>query len=262
MTLLTPSPGQYVLSSFSVPGRLRPVLFRADSVSWRTASSRSGEAYMRPTLATVDGALAARLQPSPDVRDLAVAVVIPAFNERRANRGTVPTVPDFVDRVLTSSTTRPPTNARRRGRAHAPRAPARVEVLPHPGERGRRRRDRHRATGGAPDRSAPTSPPSWPATVRWIRRPPASSIRSPPARPTKSRAPLPAPRSGPRCPPSRIVGNVLSPRHARDLGLTPRVRLAVALHRDPPRRPRADRARRAVPAHGYPNDLLSGCASR
>lgn len=70
-------------------------------------------------------------------RDLAIAVVVPAFNERRAIGDTVATVPAFVDRVLvvddasTDDTAACAEAAARRGAA-----PARVEVLRHPANRG------------------------------------------------------------------------------------------------------------------------------
>lgn len=70
-------------------------------------------------------------------RDLAIAVVIPAFNERRAITDTIATVPDFVDHVLvvddaSSDETAACAEAAARRRAH----PASVEVLRHPANRG------------------------------------------------------------------------------------------------------------------------------
>src|SRR5689334_7623910 len=70
-------------------------------------------------------------------RDLAVAVVIPAFNERRAIADTVATVPSFVDRVIvvddaSTDGTAVHAGAAARRRSH----PAAVEVNRHPANRG------------------------------------------------------------------------------------------------------------------------------
>lgn len=70
-------------------------------------------------------------------RDLAIAVVVPAFNERRAIGGTVATIPDFVDRVLVvDDASTDDTAACAEAAAHQRSAPDRVEVLRHAANRG------------------------------------------------------------------------------------------------------------------------------
>lgn len=67
-------------------------------------------------------------------RDLAVAVVIPAFNERRAIANTIATIPDFIDRVLVvDDASTDDTGARAEAAAaHAPH----IEVIRHAANRG------------------------------------------------------------------------------------------------------------------------------
>jgi glycosyltransferase involved in cell wall biosynthesis len=70
-------------------------------------------------------------------RDLAVAVVIPAFNEHRAIADTVATVPGFVDRVIVVDDASADDTAQRAEAAAGRRAhPAAVEVIRHPANRG------------------------------------------------------------------------------------------------------------------------------
>jgi len=70
-------------------------------------------------------------------RGLAIAVVIPAFNERRAIEGTVATVPAFVDRVIVVDDASTDDTAPRAEAAAARRAdPASVEVIRHLQNRG------------------------------------------------------------------------------------------------------------------------------
>jgi glycosyltransferase involved in cell wall biosynthesis len=70
-------------------------------------------------------------------RDLAIAVVVPAFNERRAIAETVATIPGFVDRVIVvDDASTDDTAACAEAAAHRRAAPARVEVLRHPANRG------------------------------------------------------------------------------------------------------------------------------
>ncbi|HWO18332.1 MAG TPA: glycosyltransferase family 2 protein [Kofleriaceae bacterium] len=70
-------------------------------------------------------------------RDLVVAVVIPAFNERRAIGATVATVPAFVDRVIVvDDASTDDTAACAKAAAQRRAAPAAVEVLRHAQNRG------------------------------------------------------------------------------------------------------------------------------
>lgn len=70
-------------------------------------------------------------------RDLAVAVVVPAFNERRAIADTVATVPGFVDRVIVVDDASADDTAERAEAAAERRAhPAAVEVIRHAANRG------------------------------------------------------------------------------------------------------------------------------
>lgn len=70
-------------------------------------------------------------------RDLQVAVVIPAFNERRAIVETVATVPAWVDHILViDDASSDDTAAQARIAAAARTQPARVEVITHAANRG------------------------------------------------------------------------------------------------------------------------------
>lgn len=70
-------------------------------------------------------------------RDLAIAVVIPAFNERRAITATVETVPAFADHVLVvDDASTDDTAACAESAAFHRAEPARVEVLRHTANRG------------------------------------------------------------------------------------------------------------------------------
>ena len=70
-------------------------------------------------------------------RELRIAVVIPAFNERRKIAGTVATVPDFVDHVLVIDDASLDDTARQAELAALGRgAPAGVEVIRHAANRG------------------------------------------------------------------------------------------------------------------------------
>jgi glycosyltransferase involved in cell wall biosynthesis len=70
-------------------------------------------------------------------RGLAIAVVIPAFNERRAIADTVATVPAFVDRVIVvDDASTDDTAARAEAAARRRADPAGVEVFRHPQNRG------------------------------------------------------------------------------------------------------------------------------
>ncbi len=70
-------------------------------------------------------------------RDLAIAVVVPAFNERRAIAETVATIPGFVDRVVVvDDASTDGTAACAEAAAHRRVDPGRVEVLRHPANRG------------------------------------------------------------------------------------------------------------------------------
>jgi len=68
---------------------------------------------------------------------LRIAVVIPAFNERRKIEGTVATVPDFVDHLIVVDDASLDDTARQAERAALGRdEPARVEVIRHAANRG------------------------------------------------------------------------------------------------------------------------------
>jgi glycosyltransferase involved in cell wall biosynthesis len=70
-------------------------------------------------------------------RELRIAVVIPAFNERRKIAGTVATVPDFVDHILVIDDASLDDTARQAELAALGRgAPAGVEVIRHAANRG------------------------------------------------------------------------------------------------------------------------------
>ena len=70
-------------------------------------------------------------------QDLVVAVVIPAFNERRAIASTVATIPDLIDHVLVvDDASGDDTAARAEEAAAERRHPERVEVIRHPENRG------------------------------------------------------------------------------------------------------------------------------
>lgn len=70
-------------------------------------------------------------------RDLTIAVVIPAFNERRAIARTIATVPPLVDHVLViDDASTDDTTAHAEAAAAASALPARVEVIRHPANRG------------------------------------------------------------------------------------------------------------------------------
>ena len=70
-------------------------------------------------------------------RDLAIAVVVPAFNERRAIAGTVATVPAFVDRVIVvDDASTDDTAACAEAAARRRAEPASVLVLRHAQNRG------------------------------------------------------------------------------------------------------------------------------
>ena len=70
-------------------------------------------------------------------RELRIAVVIPAFNERRKIVDTVATVPDFVDHILVIDDASGDDTAQQAGLAALGRGePARVEVIRHAANRG------------------------------------------------------------------------------------------------------------------------------
>lgn len=89
------------------------------------------------TTATVDAARAQRLQPGVVYRELRIAVVIPAFNERGKIAATVATVPELVDDILViDDASRDDTSHQAELAALRRTGPARVEVIRHPANRG------------------------------------------------------------------------------------------------------------------------------
>lgn len=86
-----------------------------------------------------DGGLAGgdRLQPAVVYRELRVAVVVPAFNERHKIVETVATIPPFVDHILVIDDASHDDTAGQAELAAVRRAePARVEVIRHTANRG------------------------------------------------------------------------------------------------------------------------------
>ncbi|HET7504374.1 MAG TPA: glycosyltransferase family 2 protein [Kofleriaceae bacterium] len=78
-----------------------------------------------------------RLQPNPVYRDLRIAVVIPAYNERRKIAGTVATVPELADHIIVvDDASADDTSHEARSAALRRDRPAAVEVIRHAANRG------------------------------------------------------------------------------------------------------------------------------
>lgn len=192
-------------------------------------------------------------------RDLAIAVVVPAFNERRAIEGTVATVPAFVDRVIVIDDASTDDTAACAEAAALRRAdPSRVEVLRHAANRGvggaiatgyRRALALGADVAVVMAGDGQMDPEDLPALLDPIAAGAADYVKG-------NRFLHPAIWT--TMPPSRIVGNVLLSaatrvtsgyRHVFDsqCGYT-------AIHRAALERIALDEL---FPRYGYPNDLLS-----
>jgi glycosyltransferase involved in cell wall biosynthesis len=192
-------------------------------------------------------------------RDLAIAVVIPAYNERRAIAGTVATVPAFADHVLVVDDASTDDTAACAAGAAARRAePARVEVLRHAANRGvggaiatgyRRALELGADAAVVMAGDGQMDPRDLPALLDPLAAGTADYVKG-------NRFLDPAVWT--TMPPARIVGNVLLSaatrvtsgyRHVFDsqCGYT-------AIHRGALQRIELDAL---FPRYGYPNDLLS-----
>jgi len=188
-------------------------------------------------------------------RQLSVAVVVPAFNECRAIRRTITTIPPFVDHIIVVDDASTDDTA---GIALAIAAPDRVEVIRHDENRGvgsaiaigyRRALELGVAAAVVMAGDGQMDPYDLPALLDPIADGDADYVKGNRFRhPTVWTA----------MPPSRIVGNVLLSaatrvtsgyRHVFDsqCGYT-------AIHRDALAQIPLDEL---FPRYGYPNDLLS-----